>query len=202
MFIIGVTGPSGAGKGAASEYMNTQYGYKVIDADRVYHDIISAPSDCVNELVEHFGKGVLNEQGGIVRKTLSKLVFGEENKEKLLLLNQITHKYVISEINKILEKYANEGAEVCIIDAPLLIEAGVNKLCDRVLVVYADKEIRAERIAKRDGIDLESAMLRINSQKPYEFYSDNCDFFITNHLSLKELGSFVDLFLRCEGLIK
>ena len=202
MFIIGVTGPSGAGKGAASEYMNTQYGYKVIDADRVYHDIISAPSDCVSELVENFGKSVLNEQGGIDRKALSKLVFGEENKEKLLLLNQITHKYVIEEIKAILDSYEREGAEVCVIDAPLLIEAGVNKLCDRVLVIYADKEVRAERIAKRDDIDLESAMLRINSQKPDEFYSENCDFFITNHLHLRELGLFVDLFLRCEGLIK
>ena len=202
MFIIGVTGPSGAGKGAASEYMNTKYGYRIIDADRVYHDIISTPSDCVSELVEHFGKDILNEQGGIDRKALSKMVFGEENKEKLLLLNQITHKYVISEINNILEKYANDGAEVCVIDAPLLIEAGVNKLCDRVLVVYAVSEIRAERIAKRDGIDLESAMLRINSQKPYEFYSENCDFLITNHLHIKELGLFVDSFLRCEGLIK
>ena len=202
MFIIGVTGPSGAGKGAASEYMNTQYGYKVIDADRVYHDIISAPSDCVSELVENFGKGVLNEQGGIDRKALSKLVFGEENKEKLLLLNKITHKYVVEEIDTLLKSFEREGAEVCVIDAPLLIEAGVNKLCDRVLVVYANKEVRAERIAKRDGIDLESAMLRINSQKPYEFYSENCDFFITNHLRLEELGLFIDSFLRCEGLIK
>lgn len=202
MFIIGVTGPSGAGKGAASEYLNTRYGYKVIDADRVYHDIISAPSDCVSELVEHFGKGVLNEQGGIDRKALSKLVFGEENKKKLLLLNKITHKYVVEEIDTLLKSFEREGAEVCVIDAPLLIEAGVNKLCDRVLVVYANKEVRAERIAKRDGIDLESAMLRINSQKPYEFYSENCDFFITNHLRLEELGLFIDSFLRCEGLIK
>lgn len=202
MFIIGVTGPSGAGKGAASEYMNTKHGYKIIDADKVYHEIISAPSECVSELTKHFGEGILTEVGGIDRKALSKLVFGEENKEKLLLLNQITHKYVISEINKIIEKYENDGAEVCVIDAPLLIEAGVNKLCDRILVVYADKEIRAQRIAKRDGIDLESAMLRINSQKPCEFYEDNCDFFLTNNLRLKELGLFVDSFLRCEGLIK
>ncbi len=202
MFIIGITGPSGAGKGAASEYLNTKYGYKIIDADRVYHDIISAPSDCVNELVEHFGKGVLNEQGGIDRKALSKLVFGEENKEKLLLLNRITHKYVTSEINKIIDKYTNDGVEVCVIDAPLLIEAGVNKICDRVLVVYANKEIRAERIAKRDGIDLEAALLRINSQKPDSFYEENCDFFLQNNLRIKELGLFVDLFLRCEGLIK
>ena len=91
---------------------------------------------------------------------------------------------------------------VCVIDAPLLIEAGVNKLCDRVLVVYADREIRAERIAKRDGIDMDSALLRINSQKSYEFYSENSDFFITNNLCIKELGLSVDSFLRCEGLIK
>lgn len=202
MFIIGITGPSGAGKGAASEYLNTKYGYRIIDADKVYHDIISAPSDCVSELTEYFGEGILNEQGGIDRKALSKMVFGEENKEKLLLLNKITHKYVVEEIEALIESFKREGAEVCVIDAPLLIEAGVNKLCDRVLVVYADKEIRAERIAKRDGIDLESALLRINSQKPYEFYSENCDFLITNHLRIKELGLFVDSFLRCEGLIK
>ena len=202
MFIIGITGPSGAGKGAASEYLNAKYGYKIIDADRVYHEIISTPSACVIELEEHFGKEIINELGGIDRKALSKLVFGEENKEKLVLLNKITHKYVISEINKIIEKYEDDGYEVCVIDAPLLIEAGVNKICNRVLVVYADKEIRAERIAKRDGIDLDAALLRINSQKPYEFYSENCDFLIINNLSIEELGLFVDSFLRCEGLIK
>lgn len=202
MFIIGITGPSGAGKGAASEYLNTKYGYKIIDADRVYHEIISTPSACVIELEEHFGKEIINELGGIDRKALSKLVFGEENKEKLVLLNKITHKYVISEINKIIEKYEDDGSEVCVIDAPLLIEAGVNKICNSVLVVYADKEIRAERIAKRDGIDLDAALLRINSQKPYEFYSENCDFLIINNLSIEELGLFVDSFLRCEGLIK
>lgn len=202
MFIIGITGPSGAGKGAASEYLKSKYGYRIIDADQVYHGIISAPSDCVSELEKNFGKDIINEAGGIDRKALSKLVFGDKNKEKLLLLNQITHKYVTIEIKALLESFEREGAEVAVIDAPLLIEAGVNKLCDRVLVIYADKEIRAERIAKRDGIDLESAMLRINSQKPYEFYSENCDFFITNHLHIKELGLFVDSFLRCEGLIK
>lgn len=202
MRIIGVTGPSGVGKGAVSEYMATKHGFKVIDADKVYHDIISAPSDCVKELAEHFGDCILNENGGIDRRALSKMVFGEENKEKLSLLNEITHKYVIAEINKLISAYSSEGAEVTVIDAPLLIEAGVNKICDCVLAVYADKNLRAERIAKRDGIDLESALLRINSQKPYEFYDSNCDFFLTNNLRLNELGLFVDSFLRCEGLIK
>ena len=108
MLIIGITGPSGAGKGAVSEYLNTKYGFKVIDADKVYHQIISSPSDCVDELVEHFGKAILNENGGIDRKALSSLVFGEKNKERLLLLNEITHKYVIREIDELISAYSKE----------------------------------------------------------------------------------------------
>ena len=88
------------------------------------------------------------------------------------------------------------------IDAPLLIEAGVNKICDHVIAVIADKEVRAERIAKRDGIDVESALLRINSQKPDSFYMDNSDWTLSNDLGLYELYLSVDTFLRCEGLIK
>ena len=201
MVIIGITGPSGAGKGTVSKYLKTTHGFKVIDADVVYHDIISAPSDCVIELVENFGKDILNEYGGIDRKALSKKVFGEENKEKLLLLNNITHKYVALEINKLLSAYSKNGVEVCIIDAPLLIEAGINQICDRVIAVVAQKELRAKRIAKRDGIDEESALLRINSQKSDSFYSENCDFLLSNNLLPEDLGCLVDSYLRREELI-
>ena len=202
MRIIGVTGPSGAGKGAVSGYMMATHGFKVIDADKVYHDIISAPTECVRELADNFGSGILCENGSIDRKALSKLVFGEENKEKLLLLNKITHKYVISEINKLLSNYADLGVEVCVIDAPLLIEAGIDKNCDLVFAVTADRETRATRIATRDGIDYESAVLRINSQKPDSFYSDACDFLLINDMQLNELGLLVDKYLKCEGLIE
>ena len=202
MRIIGVTGPSGAGKGAVSEYMMATHDFKVIDADKVYHDIISAPTECVQELADNFGNGILNENGGIDRKALSKLVFGEENKEKLLLLNKITHKYVIFEINKLLRNYSDNGVKICVIDAPLLIEAGIDKTCDFVISVIAEKELRAKRIAARDGIDYESALLRINSQKPDSFYSDACDCLLSNDQSLKELGLLVDKYLRCEGLIE
>ncbi|MBQ8408699.1 MAG: dephospho-CoA kinase [Clostridia bacterium] len=202
MIIIGVTGPSGAGKGAVSEYLSSKYGFQIIDADKVYHGIISAPSDCVNELTEYFGKEILNECGGIDRRALSRFVFGEENKDKLLHLNKITHKFVISEINRLLSKYSCDGVEVCVIDAPLLIEAGINEMCDRVIAVVADKELRAERISRRDGIDKEAALLRINSQKPDSFYKENCDCLLSNDLCLKELGILVDQFIKCEGLIK
>ncbi len=202
MLIIGVTGPSGAGKGAVSEYLARKYSYKIIDADQVYHNIISAPTECVEELVASFGKDILNEAGGIDRRALSKKVFGEENKDKLLLLNKITHKYVISEIKKIIEEHKSNGVEVGVIDAPLLIEAGVDKICDHVIAVISDKEIRAERIAKRDGIDKDSAFLRINSQKPDSFYTDACDFILQNNLRVQELELFVDSCLKSLGVLK
>ena len=202
MLIIGITGPSGAGKGAVSEYLNTKYNFPVIDADRVYHDIISTPSDCVRELTEQFGTSVLNEDGGIDRKALSRLVFGEENRSKLLLLNKITHKYVIAEIGGLIEKYASEGADATVIDAPLLIEAKVNEICDYVIAVLADKDVRAERIAMRDGIDKESALLRINSQKPDGFYKDSSHCVLQNDFDLKALKDSVDQFLQHRSIIK
>jgi dephospho-CoA kinase len=201
MLIIGVTGPSGAGKGAVSEYLNTKYGFKIIDADAIYHGIISVPSDCVNEIAEHFGKKILNEVGGVDRKALSRFVFGNENKDKLLLLNKITHKYVISKINDLINLFSNDGVDVCIIDAPLLIEAGVDEICDYVIAVVADKSIRAERIAKRDGIDKEAALLRINSQKPNSFYAEKSDCLLHNDLDKNTLGNFVDQFLRVRSII-
>ena len=202
MVILGVTGPSGAGKGAVSEILARKYGYKIIDADKVYHNIISAPSDCVSELVSYFGDDILNEVGGIDRRSLSKKVFGDDNKDKLLLLNKITHKYVISEIEKIACEQKSLGAAVSVIDAPLLIEAGVDNMCDHVISVIADKNIRAERIAKRDGIDKEAALLRINSQKPDSFYIDACDFTLSNNLCLQELETFVDSCLKALGVLK
>ena len=202
MYIIGVTGPSGAGKSVVSQYLRKFHGYKLINADKVYHRIISGPSDCVNELVEHFGKEILNEEGGIDRKALAALVFGEENKDKLELLNKITHKYVIAKINKRVEKFTEEGEKFCVIDAPLLIEAGINEMCDLVYAVVAYKENRAERIAERDGIDFKDALLRIESQKPDKFYSDNCDVLLRNNLGFRELFYVVDMSLRYRGLIK
>ena len=202
MLIIGITGPSGAGKGAVSEILAKKYAFKIIDADKVYHNIISAPSECVKELVASFGEDILNEFGGIDRRSLSKKVFGEENRSKLLLLNIITHKYVISEIEKIIFEYKSSGVAVCVIDAPLLIEAGVDKMCDHTVAVVSDKNIRAERIAKRDGIDKEAALLRINSQKPDSFYTDACDFILTNDLQIQELESLVDSCLRALGVLK
>ncbi len=186
MFVIGITGPSGAGKGAVSEYLISQ-NVNVIDADVVYHEVISPPSDCLDELVDHFGRQILDDSGALDRAALAKLVFGEENREKLELLNKITHKYVVARIRGLLTELSVAGAKACAIDAPLLIEAGLTSDCDLTVAVLADKQIRSERIAKRDRIDISSAMARINSQKPDEYYVQGSDKVLYNNGDLDEL---------------
>ena len=195
MLIIGITGPSGSGKGAASGYLYSK-GARVIDADAVYHDIITPPSPCIDELVSVFGKGILLHDGYVDRKALAKLVFGDENKEKLSLLNKITHKYVIDRINEMLSDYKESGATACVIDAPLLIEADIHKDCNFTISVLAQKGTRTERIMQRDGIDRTAAERRVNSQKPDEFYKNNTDETIYNDGDLAALFASLDSILQ------
>ena len=95
MVVIGITGPSGAGKGAVSRILNEKYGFPVLDADEIYHSIVNCPSPCLQEISEEFGRGVINPNGSLNRTALSELVFGDENKDKLKILNQIFRKFNI-----------------------------------------------------------------------------------------------------------
>ena len=179
MTVIGITGPSGSGKGECSKYM-LSCGYSIIDADAIYHDLLIPPSKCLDELVREFGKQILTAGGLLNRETLASLVFGEENKERLLRLNEISHRHVTDKIQKIICSMRAMGAPVCVIDAPLLIEAGLTSMCDFVISVLADKETRIQRIMTRDKIDIDRATRRIDSQKSDDFYIGNSDYTVYN----------------------
>ncbi len=180
MLVIGLTGPSGSGKGKIAEILS-EYNVEHINADSVYHNILIPPSPCLDELVENFGYGILNAGGQLDRRALSALVFGEENKQKLEKLNRITHKYVCARIRQIIRYFESINCNACVIDAPLLLESGLQHDCDFVISVLADKELRAQRIAKRDNISIEDANLRISSQKPDSFYIEGSDAVVYNN---------------------
>lgn len=190
MTVIGITGPSGAGKGAVSAILQTKYGFNVIDADIVYHALVSAPSACLNEIRQRFGDGVIGQSGALDRVALSKLVFGENNGDKLLLLNQITHKYVVEKILSEIECCKSNGIS-CTVDAPLLLEAGLHEHCDFTVAVLADEETRFERIIARDNISSEAARTRISSQKDDEYYSSNTDYTLYNNGDISLLEATV-----------
>lgn len=190
MKVIGLCGGSGSGKGTVSALFMT-HGFYIIDTDAVYHDLISFTSDLSIELADAFGSSILS-RGAIDRGVLSSIVFsGDNSREKLDLLNRITHKHILNEVRELLLKYKSEGARYVLVDAPLLFESGFNNECDIVISVIADKDKRISRIMERDGISFEAAEKRISSQIDDEWLRQNSDFVIENNLSEAALACSV-----------
>ena len=190
MKVIGLCGGSGSGKGAVSSLFGT-YGIPAIDTDAVYHDITSHPSDCLDALSREFGPRVVKD-GGLDRAALREIVFFSPDSEgKLERLNAITHKYIIAETEKIISAYEKRSVPGVIIDAPLLFESGLDKRCDTVIAVVANREVRLARIMLRDGITLESARARIDAQLSDVRLAEMADLVIRNDGTLDELKSAV-----------
>ena len=191
MKIIGLCGGSGSGKSAASELLE-KIGIPHIDADKIYRDLTSYESDCMRALVSEFGVAVMNSNGSLNRDYVRDLVFsGNDKNKKRAKLNEITHKYVLSEIDKQIEKYKSEGREAVIADIPLLFESGFNEKCDLTVAVVADDAVRIERIVRRDNITNEQAKARINAQISTEELISKVDFVLENSGDLVELEKAV-----------
>ncbi len=190
MKIIGLTGPSGAGKGSLAREL-VKMGAEHIDTDAVYHELTSRRGKCTLELAERFGSDVLKKDGSLDRRALAAKVFcgGEMQEKRLRDLNRITHKYVIEESGEMLKDAAERGCRWAIVDAPLLIEAKMDRMCDCVVAVIAQRDRRLERIIGRDGISREAAEKRIDAQKELPFYMSHADYVIENNGSEDELGA-------------
>lgn len=180
MQIIGLTGNSGCGKSTVSNILY-EFGAYIIDADKIAHDIIKKGNIAYIEIIKLFGNDILNQENEIDRKKLAEIVFN--NKEKLELLTILTHKYIIEYIKEDIKNIlsSNLNYRYIVIDAPLLIEAGLHKITDKVWVVYADLNIRIERITKRDKITKQKAIERFNNQMEYEKLKSYADIIIENN---------------------
>lgn len=186
MKIVGLTGGSGTGKGTVAEIF-AEYGIPSVDTDAVYHELLENNRALNSELAAAFGTGILGESGKVNRSLLAATVFGKENTPALLhTLNQITHKYVMSETKKRLAEYANT-APVALIDAPLLFEAGLDAWCEEVIGVLADRETRILRVTGRDGIDRAAAIRRIDAQPDDNFFRERCNIVLENNGDLAQL---------------
>ena len=178
IYKIGLTGPSGAGKSLFAHFFSCM-GIPVLDADKIYHSLVDTETECLRELGREFGNHLI-EGGRLNRRGLREIVFAKDGKEKLKRLNEITHKHVIKRTDELICELYREGHHVFVIDAPLLIEAGMHKDCSTVITVTAPDEVRCERLMERDNITREDAMLAICAGKPYSFYRDASEHVIEN----------------------
>lgn len=194
MKVIGLTGGTGSGKSVVSKSL-AEAGAVIVDADKIAHEIILKGEPAYHEIVEYYGTGILDAEGNIIRKKLGEIVFND--KEKLVFLNQCTHKYITAEVKKQIAAAKAEGtAAAIIVDAPLLLEAKLEAVCDLVWVVYADPEVRAQRVMDRDGITYELAKARISNQKSWEEYKSAASAVIDNSKDLGHLKEQISEILK------
>lgn len=176
MKVIGVTGSSGSGKSLVSKIISNELDAKLIIADEIVKKMQQPGNAYFKEIVKLLGEEYLNKEGKLDRKKVAALVFKDEKTRKSI--NELTKKYVVAEIKNDIK---NVDKEYVVIDVPLLIESGLNKMCNLVIGVVSKNEEQIKRICKRDKITKEEALSRLNIQPDNEFYKNNVDYIVENN---------------------
>ena len=193
MTIIGITGPTGAGKTTALNELE-KLGGVIIDCDAVYHELLKSDLTLQGELQSRFG--VLTDENGVFdRKKLGGVVFHDP--AALADLNAIAHRHVVDAVKVILAQAEQEKIPAAAIDAIALFESGLADLCQATVAITAPADIRVERIMAREGISREYAQSRVNAQNPEEFYTSRCQHTLRNDCaSAQEFGARAEKLFR------
>ena len=173
---FGLTGGAGSGKSTVAAIF-AALGARVIDADRVAHEIVRSPQPAYHEIVREFGFEILDPEGEIDRKRYAAIVFADP--EKLKILNAIVHPRVMERIEQLAEGFLlADPKAVVIVDAALLYEAGYADRFNKIIVAWSRPEQQVERLMARMRLTREQAELRIAAQMPAEEKHRRADYVI------------------------
>lgn len=186
MRILGLVGGIASGKSTVAAEL-ARLGATILDADVAAHDAINRP-EVVAALTKRWGPTVLDNEGKIDRRAVAERVFtgGESGRRELVFLESLLHPLIRSDFEKQLTVLAESGCKVAIIDAPLLLEAGWDEMCDGVLFVDSPTVARSSRTKTRNWTDEEFAM-REAAQMPIEEKRRKATHIIENRGSLADL---------------
>ncbi|UDM32584.1 dephospho-CoA kinase [Lentilactobacillus laojiaonis] len=189
--VIGITGGIATGKTLVSQYLISK-GYFVIDADKATHDLQKKGTQTYNEILSHFGKEYLLDNGELNRSKLANLVF--KNSKYLKILTQIVNKSLRQQIVDLINDHQDE--EIIFLDAPTLYEAGYSYLVDKVMVVYCDSKNQFDRLLKRDGLTFTEANHRLKNQWSLDIKKSLADILINNNdtsdLTYQQIDQFLE----------
>ena len=186
--VIGLTGSIAVGKSTVTQYLLT-HGYRVLDADVISHQALQQGTSAYQKVVSLFG--CVNEDGTINRKQLGNIVFTSQDKKKQL--ESIIHPYVI----ETLQKGIQECQEPLIfLDIPLLFEAHLECLCDKIIVVYVSEKTQCLRLMNRNHIDEQSAMHLIHQQMSIEEKKNKGNYIIYNEQNIENLYQDIERVLK------
>jgi dephospho-CoA kinase len=178
---IVLTGGIGTGKSTVASFLKL-YGYKIIDADEISKKVFENKKEKIKEIF-----------GTTDRKELRKIVFND--KEKLKILEDLILPDVKKEVLNLAKKYEKDEVKY-FVDLPLFFEKQNYNEFDKVLVVYAPKELQIKRVIDRDKVDENGALSIINNQIDIEEKKLRADFVIDNSKNLKHLQKEIENFLN------
>ena len=182
--IVGLTGGIVCGKTTVAK-MFEDLGAKIIDVDILGHKVILPHQKSWEKIIKVFGKNILKEDLKIDRAKLGNIVFNDKN--YLKKLNEITHPEITRLINNTIKKFKNHPfniKKILIVDAPLIYEAKIDKLMDKIITVYIDEEEQIKRLIKRNHFPRHEAIKRIRSQMQVKEKIERSDYVIDNNHSL------------------
>jgi dephospho-CoA kinase len=194
MLKVGLTGGIASGKSVVGE-MLVALGAHLVQADHIAHSLMEPGEPVYNEVVRHFGRDILNSDGSVNRGRLAEVAFGPPGSDpgspRVADLNRIVHPAVMRSQEEWMHAVSLQDPHgVAVVEAALLIEAGAAKRFDRLMVVTCDMEQRAERFARRQKVDLQTARAevarRMAAQLPDEEKIKLADYVIDNSGSLEQ----------------
>ncbi len=186
MLRIGLTGGIGSGKSTVAELFK-RHGVPIIDADDIARHLTSPGQPAHQAIIDRFGSGILGDGQTIDRRKLGIRVFTDAAERKNL--EAILHPLVRAAIQETLNRLE---AAYCIISAPLLIEANLIDMVDRVLVVDADEQLQIQRVMARNGMSEKAVRQILASQLARPERLRHADDHITNDADLQYLESAVE----------
>ena len=194
MKIIGITGGVGSGKSRVLSYMEEQFKAIICQADHVAWELQTPGQRCYLQIVEHFGRVILQDDETIDRKKLGQIVFNDN--EALLVLNAIMHPAVKEEILIRICNAHENGCKYFIIEAALLLEDNYKQICDELWYIYTDENTRRLRLKESRQYTDEKIDAIIASQLSEEIFRKECQIVIDN------CGDFEDTCYQIDEAMK
>ena len=200
MGYFGLTGGVASGKSTVAR-MFEELGAKVIDADRIGHELLGSTQPPYNEIVRRFGKEVLDASGEIDRRRLGAIVFSDA--AKLRELNAILHPRIIERVEADAQRYrAQDPRAVILVDAALIFEAGIGSRFEKLLVAWCPPEMQIERLMAKAGLSRKKAEQRVASQIPADEKRRRADYVIDCSGSPEDTRKQVErLFLELRRIV-
>jgi dephospho-CoA kinase len=183
MIKIGLTGGIGSGKSTVSSILKG-HNFTIIDADLISRDIYDIYPKLLETIKNEFGEQFIDESGKLLRRKLGDYIFKYIERRKTL--ESIVIPLIKEEILKRLHEYDRIGEKFCIVDAPTLIENNLHEDMDINILVWTDKSTQLARLRKRDNLNEEQAVNRINSQMSLDEKRKFVDFIIDNSSSIED----------------